>query len=828
MEIFLSVEKDGATKLFGTFEDAIHYAEANTDSTVKLLRDLLLDTATVGDLRENTYGYVEFTKGTYTLDLAGKTLTAGDWNNYYAAIKICDGCDMTITDSVGGKVVSEIDAVLDIRSGSHLTIEGGDYSALGGVKAEGPDSLTLKGGQFKQVTSGEAKNSVSPLTYLADGCAFMLNSGMYANESNVNSQYISGRGTAYWIDKVTVVSAPLIFHSQPRDKVYYLTMPDYEKWAAFAVEYSGGYPSKGDITVTGERTDGTVVYTNTVKPTRIFEDAINLWEFTTADSGQFRIKLEYNGYVLYSNTFTITMAVCEHPGYYEDYGYKCSQCRCDLAAAIVGNGKTTGYVDVADAIAAAQTEENRHCGLYLFDDVSDEITVSTGDFYLHMNGHTVGAINVTETGMLDIRGGTVTGTVTVAKNYFALLSATNVTFKETVNADGSNGIFVGCTFDGTLNSGIDKVEYLLSETPFADRDAIIGNWTAVTLDSDRKAYFSIAPNQKTFVYVRVTDKSGNITVVNSEGVVVYIDAEAVTDVQTFTMDSGSNVLYGLKLNGNALLAVYNGTEEIRSVTDYSLIENGANAVFTLKNKYLRTLAAGEYTLCLIFKPMGESYVDNYGNDAPTEIVLKLTVEKKTPTLDHKLSDGKIYDGKSIDNLTFNTDSDGALTFEYKRAGEDDTAYTTVAPKNVGKYIIRITTAETDTFKAATSTMEFEIQHREVTISDVKVSDKTYDGTTNATITDAGMKTKGDDWRLCKQEEYMMNAKLKRTVFCQRRVGNDHCHCEFCWEKFSENDGDMHVGYSTIDGRIWVCDDCFHDFHERFRWIVISVEGGQNV
>lgn len=34
-------------------------------------------------------------------------------------------------------------------------------------------------------------------------------------------------------------------------------------------------------------------------------------------------------------------------------------------------------------------------------------------------------------------------------------------------------------------------------------------------------------------------------------------------------------------------------------------------------------------------------------------------------------------------------------------------------------------------------MEFEIQPREVTISDVKVADKTYDGTTNATITNAG-------------------------------------------------------------------------------------------
>ena len=87
--------------------------------------------------------------------------------------------------------------------------------------------------------------------------------------------------------------------------------------------------------------------------------------------------------------------------------------------------------------------------------------------------------------------------------------------------------------------------------------------------------------------------------------------------------------------------------------------------------------------------------------------------------------------------TFDTDSDGALTFEYKRADEEDSAYTTEAPKNVGKYTIRITTAETDTFKSASSTMEFEIQPKEITISDVKVADKTYDGTTEAKIKNEG-------------------------------------------------------------------------------------------
>lgn len=1102
MEFFLSVEANGTTKLFETFESAIRYAEQNDGSTVKLLQDITLCRENVGSLISNYYIYLK--TGTYTLDLAGKALTIGDGAESLQGLSVTGGCNLTVTDTVGdGKIKSSRwGEIFEVRSGSHLTIERGDYTDLSKVSADGPDSLTIKGGKFNCVASKEGSDSVSPLTYLADGCAFMLSSGEYASEKDVESQYISGRGTTYWIKGVTVVSAPLIFHSQPRNKVYYLTTPNYEKWASFAVEYSGGYPPKGDITVTGEKTDGTVVYTNTVKPTRIFVDAINLWEFTTADSGQYRIKLEYNGYVLYSNTFTITMAVCEHPGY-DEYN-KCSQCGCDLAAAIVKDGKTTGYVTFAEALAAAQTDENKDCTLRLLANVKGTVDVDTGDFSIDLNGNIVGGLKVKKSAKVNVSGGTVSGGVTVAKT--AQLTASNTYFTGAINCVGSGDfrdcIFMGavspkggssmklnsceingelsvsgnaeadeCIVSGTVTvnnggslksaggaygnivnvksggtleivsgtfdkkltaesgsklivsggsyaevgaennvdftlsggeftnitvngqhlidclaegkafedmnngfiidgrvgiagdvkvvdhthtcvwktstheklcgcgyveavdteapvisgidpennhygsleftvtdendftvwmddeeitlvngkytmepdnethlitatdvagntvsfrfgifktyhvtlptgagytlfssdeltvrhgnsfsfivqfnngysktedfkvlvngnkldewdsdansasfairnvsenlvitvegvaditapevevsirgnsfkeflnritfglffkqtqtvevkahdfgSGIKKVEYLLSETAFADKDAITGSWTELDLNDAFKAYFSIEPSQKTFVYVRVTDMSDNITVVNTDGMVVYTDAEAVTGAQTFTKTTDSDVVYKLNLNGNFVAKVYNGTEEIGAGSDYALLANG---MLMLKNSYLRTLAAGEYTIHLTIKPMGENYADNSGNDAPADVVLKLTVEKKTPSIGHKESDEKIYDGKAIGMPTFDTDSDGARTFEYKRTDEDDTAYTAEAPKNVGKYTIRITTAETDTFKAASSTMEFEIQPKEVTISDVKVADKTYDGTTNATITNAG-------------------------------------------------------------------------------------------
>lgn len=1098
MEFFLSVEANGTTKLFETFESAIRYAEQNDGCTVKLLKDITV----AGTSSMVSHYRLALTEGSYTLDLAGKTLTVGAVEGSYLTVSV--ECDLTISDSVGGgKIVGETGAeAIEVRG--KLTVSGGDFTEIYKIEAYSADSLVLEGGSFKMVSSAQSAEAVSPLSYLAEERAYQLTTGdnRYANESDVVRDTVGTMTTCY-IRNVSVVSAPLKFHSQPRNKVYYLTTPNYEKWASFAVEYSGGYPPKGDITVTGEKTDGTVVYTNTVKPTRIFVDAINLWEFTTADSGQYRIKLEYNGYVLYSNTFTITMAVCEHPGYDETTN-RCARCFCDLAAVITKDGQTKGYVTFAEALAAAQTDANSGCTLKLLDSVSGTVAVKSGKFTLDAANFTIGGkLNIAKGADLTVGGGEITGNVICAKG--GKLTAFGTHFAGTINCVGSgdfrNCIFMGavsskggssmklnsCEINGALSvsgnveaeaciisetvtvnnggslksaggtcgntvkvqsggtleiisgtfdkkltaesgsklivsggsyaevgaennvdftlsggeftnitvngqhlidclaegkafedmnnsfiidgrvgiagnvkvvdhthtcvwktdtheklcgcgyveavdteapvisgidpennhygsleftvtdandftvwmddeeitlvngkytmepdnekhlitatdvagntvsfrfgifktyhvtlptgvgyiihsrestvrhgdsydfivefnngysrtedfkvlvngnkldelssdrdsasfvvrdvsedlvitvegvaditapevevsirgnsfkeflnritfglffkqtqtvevkahdfgSGIKKVEYLLSETAFADKDAITGSWTELDLNDAFKAYFSIEPSQKTFVYVRVTDMSDNITVVNTDGMVVYTDAEAVTGAQTFTKTTDSDVVYKLNLNGNFVAKVYNGTEEIGAGSDYALLANG---MLMLKNSYLRTLAAGEYTIRLTIKPMGENYADNSGNDAPADVVLKLTVEKKAPTLDHTPSDGKIYDGKPIGKPTLNTDSDGALTFEYKRADEEDTAYTTEAPKNVGKYVIRITTAETDTFKAASSTMEFEIQPKEITISDVKVADKTYDGTTEAKITNEG-------------------------------------------------------------------------------------------
>ena len=66
-------------------------------------------------------------------------------------------------------------------------------------------------------------------------------------------------------------------------------------------------------------------------------------------------------------------------------------------------------------------------------------------------------------------------------------------------------------------------------------------------------------------------------------------------------------------------------------------------------------------------------------------------------------------------------------------------------------------------------------------------------------------------------------KLLGVMLLRRRwmadLRNDHDHCAFCWDKFAEYDGCLHEGYCTEDCYDWICDACFNDLKECFRWRV---------
>lgn len=77
----------------------------------------------------------------------------------------------------------------------------------------------------------------------------------------------------------------------------------------------------------------------------------------------------------------------------------------------------------------------------------------------------------------------------------------------------------------------------------------------------------------------------------------------------------------------------------------------------------------------------------------------------------------------------------------------------------------------------------------------------------------------DDWRRQGQEAYLKGVRLQHQPYTKYREDWDHDHCEFCSAKFSDAEGDLHIGYATADHYRWVCVPCFEDFKDEFGWVV---------
>ena len=80
----------------------------------------------------------------------------------------------------------------------------------------------------------------------------------------------------------------------------------------------------------------------------------------------------------------------------------------------------------------------------------------------------------------------------------------------------------------------------------------------------------------------------------------------------------------------------------------------------------------------------------------------------------------------------------------------------------------------------------------------------------------------NDWRLQGQEKYLMGITLRFTKYETYSETWDHDHCAFCWCRFSTSVPDaLKEGYTTLDDYHWICSDCYNDFKEEFKWVVVE-------
>lgn len=273
-----------------------------------------------------------------------------------------------------------------------------------------------------------------------------------------------------------------------------------------------------------------------------------------------------------------------------------------------------------------------------------------------------------------------------------------------------------------VDSGWKSIQYyvadedLINENDASALEAAIGNkW------NDYSNEITLNKNAKNVIYVKITDNVGNVTYLSSEGIVLYSDAEADTESVSTTYKAGADKDVSVKLNGNTVKEIKNGTTVLTAGTDYSV---SAVGIITLKADYLDTLSAGTYTFTVSYNPLGETYVEAASNDAPATTTFTVVVEKAAGKVSNIIITGKTYDGTAVTAPTFDKLGDGVATIEYKVKGADDSTYTTTAPKNTGDYVVRVTVAEGTNHKAASATADFTIDKVAITVT-ADAKSKTY-------------------------------------------------------------------------------------------------------
>lgn len=210
-----------------------------------------------------------------------------------------------------------------------------------------------------------------------------------------------------------------------------------------------------------------------------------------------------------------------------------------------------------------------------------------------------------------------TGTISVNNNN--LFS----TFLNTATFSGfyKSYAYVKITGDDA-DSGVKKLEYLKSGIRYSTEEEVkvLSGWTTVAQDE----MFYINPSWKGYIYARITDYFNNMTVIRSDGVVVYKDSAVNTSSISFTKGSTTDISVPVTLNSNSINKIMNGTSTL-SASDYTVL--GGNIIF--KANYLNTLEerSEAYPLVVHYNPQGVEYPVSplSGSVAPNTSTISLTV-----------------------------------------------------------------------------------------------------------------------------------------------------------------------------------------------------------
>ena len=320
----------------------------------------------------------------------------------------------------------------------------------------------------------------------------------------------------------------------------------------------------------------------------------------------------------------------------------------------------------------------------------------------------------------------------------------------------------GCTVaDGTLTLEAPNQEY--SGAPYnAARCTIAGNWKHT-------------PSVGEFFY---TDSTGNKinTPVNVGTYNVNVNVDGVTAKKEFTIKSGSLVFNDFTFTPPSNLT-YDGQPKTATVT---LAADKVNAAGAITVKYMgedgkvivdeddkpvtSVTEAGTYTVGI-----DVAAGTGYGNQTMHSEQWTFTIGPKPVTITDISADNKVYDGTvnatitgtpAISGLVVGDENDVTVVTTSANAAFADANVGTAKKVTFTDYALTGAKADNYILSAQPASVTADITPKELMITGVTVKDKTYDGTTTASVTGVTFNGLVNSESLTKDRDYTVTGNFK--------------------------------------------------------------------
>ena len=576
----------------------------------------------------------------------------------------------TVKVTLGGQTISDDFEIKKAKINPTVTMDDWTY----GQKANTP-SITVKSGE-SDITDSYDASSYTCTYYTDAGCTDMTTA---ADGAATNGGVPKNAGT-YYVKAVV-----------PENGNY----AGAEAETPFMIA-----PLPADLT--WSKTD--LIYTGS-------EQSVSATVANALEGDSFAIAYEGNTQTEAGDSYTATVTDLGNDNYTltgatgVSQNWSISYLQTSAAAQISGTkGNNDWYIspvklvpDSGYQISTDKTDWKDSLG-----DYTDQGEQSAG-YYLKETA--TGAVTDKKTVTFKIDTGMPSGSIRIGENTFDS-SLKDITygywFRDNVSVDITGA---------DSASGIASVEY----QAVSAEESYDANGTWLPWNAEEK--LSLTEGGRYVVYARVTDKAGNQTIINSDGVTVFKDSVVVDSSIDYTRTTKASVDAKVTLNGNTVASVRNGETTLTEGEDYTV---SADKI-TFSGEYLDTLEAGTYKLTVAYHLQG---VTEYkGGDKPADSQIAVNVSRQTANVKITGTLDKEYDGQPAD-LAYTTNSDASVKTEYKV----NETWQTEAPIHAGTYEARVSVSENGDFTAASDTKAYTIRQREVVVSGITANGGIYEGT----------------------------------------------------------------------------------------------------